>query len=373
MKKLINIWRLPLIIALVGSLLVGCGTKEMTNFEEPSNKENTENSLSIFDIQDGRLVRYSGEETEVSLPETVTEITSTAFRERKALIESVTIGKNVTYIAEDAFEGMADLAAVYVEEGNAHYSSSGDFLASKDGSTLFLFGTNTFNTAIFDYADTIAAQKFCENGFKIVFHDAVLHFSAPTDEENLTSNCALEKIEAFGNIIELHTNFKGDHAVAIQYLSDIVLVTDYTYGVGDTYIISKDGIWEQHTDENLSADNCNDPIISISIDTDGKLVFTCRPRKYVFTGGLGDLLVYSSGRDEVYSVEGTIYFDGKRPQYTVEHESVLSEKYTESQLKEEFDAMNSFYEQYDPLGKYETIDELFDKNKAKYGEFEFMG
>lgn len=372
MRKSNNVCKMLLIMTLVGNLLVGCGTEKNPNLEETGNKKDTENGLSVFDVQEGRLVNYFGEEIVVSLPETVSEVASNAFRDSKTKIESITVGKNVTHISEDAFEGMENLSAVKVAEGNTHYSSSGNFLASNDGSTLFMFGTEKFETAIFDFADAVGAQKFCEDGFKVVFGYAVLHFDDTTNGDFRTSNCSLERIEAFGKSLDLNTNFSGNHAVTIQYAEDSLLITDYTYGVGDTYIIAEEGIWEQHNDEVLSAENCNDPIVSVSVDADGKLIFSCKPRKYVFTGSIGDLLVYSSGRDEIYSIEGILYFDGKYPHYTIEKKTVLSENYTENQLNDEFEAMNSFYEQFNPQSKYETINELFDENMNKHGVFEWI-
>ena len=85
------------------------------------------------------------------------------------------------------------------------------------------------------------------------------------------------------------------------------------------------------------------------------------------------MLVYSSGRDEIYSMEGILYFDGKYPHYTIEKKTVLPENYTENQLNDEFKAMNSFYEPFNPQSKFETINDLFDENMNKHGVFEWIG
>lgn len=362
-----------LLMMIIGGLLSGCGTEKMPNHEESGNEKHVENSdLNVFDVQNGKLISYSGEETVVSLPESVLEITSDSFSSKKEDIKSLYIGENVMRIADDAFVGMINLASVKVADGNAYYSSTENFLVSNTGSTMFMFGNEKFDTSIFDYADTVGAQNFCEDGFKIVFGEAVLHFDGTTDKEPRTSICSLERIDVFGKSVDLNTNFEGNHAVTLQYADDCLLITDYTYGVGDTYIISEEGIWEQHNDEVLSAENCNDPIVTVSVDTDGSLIFLCKPRKYIFSGTIGDLLKYSCGKDELYSVEGALYFDGSYPQYSIEKNTTLSENYTDDQLKDEFDAINSSYEQFDSLIKYETIDELFVENKSKYGVFEWI-
>ena len=352
-------------------LLVSC-QKNQSHDGKNSDTSAGNDDLSVFDVQDGKLIGYSGEETVIALPESVSEITSDSFKNRKESIECIRIGENVTRIADDAFVGMTNLSSVEVADGNTCYSSSGSFLVSNTGSTMFMFGSEKFDTSIFDYADTVGGQSFCENGFKIAFGDAVLYFDSTTDEDLSTSTCPLEKIEVFGKSVKLDTSFQGNHVLTLQYADDCFLVTDYTYGVGDTYIISEKGVWEQHNDEILTPENCNDPIVAVSVDADGSLTFSCKPRKYIFTGSIGDLLVYSCGPDELYSVEGSLYFDGSYPRYSIEKKITLSEKYTGEQLSDEFDAMNSFYEQFDSTNKYETIDELFSKNKSEYGIFEWI-
>ena len=164
-------------------------------------------------------------------------------------------------------------------------------------------------------------------------------------------------------------SFLGDHAVNIRYFDSGILVTDYSYGVGDTYIITADGVWEQHTEANLGADNCNEPVISFSV-ADGRLEFVCRPRKYIGGGIGGDLLMYSTGRDEIYSVEGLVTLDGRTPKYTTVEVKRLNDTYTDDQLQAEFELLYDFIDgKYVPVSDYETLDSLFEKNKTKYGEF----
>lgn len=237
-----------------------------------------------------------------------------------------------------------------------------------DGSELILSGTDSFDTAVFDYADELG-MGFAEDGFSVIFRDAVLHFGEPVDDAVSTVACQLESIEAYDRTIELGMSFLGDHSVNIQYFDGGILVTDYSYGVGDTYIISADGVWEQHNEANLGADNCNEPVISFTV-ADGRLEFTCRPRKYINYGTAGDLLMYSAGRDEIYSVEGQAEFDGRSPSYTSAEVSLLSDVYTDDRLQAEFDVTYVAVDgKVEPIGNYETLDSLFDKNRAEYGEF----
>lgn len=237
-----------------------------------------------------------------------------------------------------------------------------------DGNELILSGTDSFDTAVFDFTDELGID-FAVNGFSVVFGDAVLYFGEPVDEAVSTSACQLESIEAYDRTIELEMSFLGDHSVNIQYFDGGILVTDYSYGVGDTYIISADGVWEQHNEANLGADNCNEPVISFSV-ADSRLEFVCRPRKYIGGGISGDLLMYSTGRDEIYSVEGLVVLDGCTPKYTTVEVKRLNDTYTDDQLQAEFELLYDFIDgKYVPVSDYETLDSLFEKNKTKYGEF----
>ena len=237
-----------------------------------------------------------------------------------------------------------------------------------DGKELILSDTDSFDTAVFDFADELGAD-FADNGFSVVFGDAVLYFGEPISGEGGAAARKLDSIEAYGQTVKLGMSFLGDHAVNIRYFDSGILVTDYSYGVGDTYIITADGVWEQHTEANLGADNCNEPVISFAVE-DGRLEFTCRPRKYINYGTAGDLLMYSAGRDEIYSVEGQAEFDGRSPSYTSAELSLLSDVYTDEQLQAEFDLTYIVVDgKVEPIGNYETLDSLFDKNRAEYGEF----
>ena len=237
-----------------------------------------------------------------------------------------------------------------------------------DGNELILSDTDSFDTAVFDFADELGAD-FAENGFSVVFGDAVLYFGEPISGEGGAAARKLDSIEAYGQTVKLGMSFLGDHAVNIRYFDSGILVTDYSYGLGDTYIITAAGVWEQHTEANLGADNCNEPVISFSV-AGGRLEFVCRPRKYIGGGIGGDLLMYSTGRDEIYSVEGQAEFDGRSPSYTSAEVSLLSDIYTDDQLQAEFKLLYDFIDgKYVPVSDYETLDSLFEKNKTKYGEF----
>ncbi len=75
-----------------------------------------------FEIRDGVLLKYSEEPgvTEVTIPDSVTEISSWAFKDCTNLT-SVTLGKGVS-IAKSAFNGIADNAIILTSDGSLDFN-----------------------------------------------------------------------------------------------------------------------------------------------------------------------------------------------------------------------------------------------------------
>ncbi len=81
----------------------------------------------------------------LSFPESLERIGSCAFGEgltttvenygQRAPVDSVVIGKNVSYVGRKAFDGLA-LSDIKVDEGNKRYRSDGGFLISSEGTLL---------------------------------------------------------------------------------------------------------------------------------------------------------------------------------------------------------------------------------------------
>ncbi len=351
---------------LVAELILACIILFSCN-----NKENVSQAeTDVYEISDGQLTAYHGNDTKLYLPEAVIKLSKISFQNSLSDIESIHIGRNVDSIALDTFVNMPLLSSVYADEANTFYVSDqyGKYLASRNGSMIFAIGAKSFDTEIFDFADSIDAERFCDGGFQVIVGKTVLYFSEPTELSTSTENCILERIDAYGQTLELSTNFSGDHAVSIENSDDFALITDLTRGIGDTYILSDSGIWEQHNTENLSDENYNDPIVRYYLDVDGILNFECRPRKYCFTGCGGDVLIYSTGSDELYCVEGTAEFTDSKPALTAVTKTSLGEHFTEKQLLAEF---QMFLSHNLSSSSIHSINELFEYNSGRFQSFEW--
>ena len=97
----------------------------------------------VTSIGDSAFLNCTGL-TSVVIPEGVTNISGRAFGACYGL-PSVTIPKSVTSIGEAAFSGC--LSNIYVDEGNASYSSVDGVLFNKDQTTLIAYPANRADTA----------------------------------------------------------------------------------------------------------------------------------------------------------------------------------------------------------------------------------
>ena len=98
---------MPLVTIRQGNLVYN---KSVEPYQEEISMGNENNR---FDIEDGVLKKYHGNESSVVIPEGVTEIGERAFEGCKALA-SVAIPEGVTEIGERAFEGCKALASVTI-------------------------------------------------------------------------------------------------------------------------------------------------------------------------------------------------------------------------------------------------------------------
>lgn len=87
-----------------------------------------------FVIQDGKLLAYTGDDAEVYIPETVTEITADAFKDNESAdgIIAVHISSSVKHIDETAFDGLDYIQTLEIDENNENYIFCDGVLMTSD-------------------------------------------------------------------------------------------------------------------------------------------------------------------------------------------------------------------------------------------------
>ena len=176
----------------------GCNIKEQKRNEEKRKAEEEQKRKEIEEktkndsvIENGILKKYSGSETNVIIPGTVTEIGEYAFYKCENLT-SIEIPNSVTIIGKCAFN-CKNLVEIIVHKENKHYLSDNGVLYTKDKKTLVCYpnGKSEKYFSIPTGVTTIGEYAFnkCKNLTSIEIPNSVITIGerAFYECENLTS------------------------------------------------------------------------------------------------------------------------------------------------------------------------------------------
>ncbi len=94
-----------------------------------------------FYIEDGVLLSYTGEETDVTLPESVKKVADFAFMDNDNAnkIEIVRLGASVETVEANAFAGLESLVDIIVAENNLSFLETNGLIMSSDGTILLKY------------------------------------------------------------------------------------------------------------------------------------------------------------------------------------------------------------------------------------------
>ena len=117
-----------------------------------------------FAIQNGKLIQYTGNSTDITIPSTVSSIDHYAFNNRVIRVELLS---GVTTITEYSFRNYRNIAEIVVASGNNYFSSIDGILYDKSGTKLILYPIGRTDTtySIPDGVLTIGKYAFkdCNN------------------------------------------------------------------------------------------------------------------------------------------------------------------------------------------------------------------
>ncbi len=94
-----------------------------------------------FYIQDGVLLRYTGTETDITVPDSVEAIADFSFLENanRQKIEIIRLGTNVQTVEANAFAGLENLVDLIIAENNLSFVRKDGLLLTSDGSILLRY------------------------------------------------------------------------------------------------------------------------------------------------------------------------------------------------------------------------------------------
>lgn len=332
-------------------------------------------SASDFVVENGILLSYTGNETEIFLPSGITKIAANCFSSAKNPdeITSITLNSEIKMIEQTAFSGLSALDKITVPEDNTNFHSNDGIISTADGK--FYFAPITYAkdpTAFFKLIETMnSAMSPDTKTAQISIGDAILtvDFQKSIIGSDTYTYMYMSALAAYGHEIKfdptaLHGGYPLNGNFEIDFIqTDTVFVMQMTVnGIGDKWLFCQDGVYEFY-DTIDSADYLNQPVISFETRSDGKIGYLKRPRKYIVTQTCeSDILNNCTSLDEICTEQGYISFSDKDIIYNAEKAYTVSEVFDIDKLFAEWKkiAANS-----PELSHIASLEELIEYNKSK--------
>jgi hypothetical protein len=146
-------------------------------------------NLKDFQIESGVLIKYSGEDLIVSIPDCVVELGGFCFED--TFVEEVVVSATVEKISDVAFNETPNLKRIVVDDANATYCSVDGCLYSKDKKRFILSPNRTDTLNIAEGCEVISPYAFFQRKVAgIVFPKTLKCF-----EHSAICNCYIDANE----------------------------------------------------------------------------------------------------------------------------------------------------------------------------------
>ena len=147
------------------------------------------NNMKDFEIEDGILIKYVGEDTTVIIPEGVVKVDKFAFEDSNVV--EIILPSTVEVISDVAFNETPNLQKIVVSEDNPTYSSFNGCLYTKDKKRFILSPNKMELLYILEGCEIISSYAFFQRKVgKIVFPKTLKRF-----EHSALCNCYIDADE----------------------------------------------------------------------------------------------------------------------------------------------------------------------------------
>ena len=172
------------------------------------------NNMKDFEIEDGILIKYVGEDTTVIIPEGVVKVDKFAFEDSNVV--EIILPSTVEAISDVAFNETPNLQKLVVSEDNPTYSSFDGCLYSKDKKRFILSPNRTDPLYIVEGCEIISSYAFFQRKVgEIVFPKTLKRF-----EHSALCNCYIDADE----LVILDIEFEGGEWFNATTLPPVVKV-----------------------------------------------------------------------------------------------------------------------------------------------------
>ena len=337
-------------------------------------EDTTAETVPGFVIENGTLLYYTGDDVEVTIPDSVTAIAQTAFSEATD-ISRLTIGSDVENIEPLALAPLIGKAEIQISPDNLYYEMIEGVVVRKDGTAIILdaIGTDAGHNADrrMGYVSDVMAKKGYSpkvedpNLFNVEF-EGLERMEVGNACIKVDEGLAVESVTVFGRTVDFEDGFlmvTGNRKFQAFEAQGGFVIASIGGGWGRTCLIFPEDCITVETPMKNAEDIYSCSVIRFYKEED-RICYQRMPKKFYNIQAEGGILEYCVSKDELFRETGTIALDDGEIDYLPQKKETVSDAVD---LKHEF-ALWCNTMRMNPSKI--TMDEYLQKNSQIYSRAE---
>ena len=301
-------------------------------------EDTTAETVPGFVIEDGTLLYYTGDDVEVTIPDSVTAIAQTAFSEATD-ISRLTIGSDVENIEPLALAPLVGKAEIQISLDNLYYEMIEGVVVRKDGTAIILdaIGTDAgrkVDARMGDVSDVMAKKGYSArfddpNRFEVGFEglERMEVGNACIKTKGVDGGLAVESVTVFGRTVNFEDGFlmvTGNRKFQAFEAQGGFVIASIGGGWGRTCLIFPEDCITVETPMKNGEDIYSCSVIRFSKEED-RICYERIPKKYDNIQAVGGILEYCVSKDELFRETGTIALDDGKIDYIPQKKETVSD------------------------------------------------
>ena len=298
-------------------------------------EDTTAETVPGFVIEDGALLYYTGDDAEVTIPDSVTAIAQTAFLEATD-ISRLTIGSNVENIEIFALAPLIGKAEIQISPDNLYYEMIEGVVVRKDGTAIILdaIGTDAGHNADrrMGYVSDVMAKKGYSpkvedpNLFNVEF-EGLERMEVGNACIKVDEGLAVESVTVFGRTVNFEDGFlmvTGNRKFQAFEAQGGFVIASIGGGWGRTCLIFPEDCITVETPMKNAEDIYSCSVIRFYKE-EGHICYQRMPKKFYNIQAEGGILEYCVSKDELFRETGTIALDDGEIDYLPQKKETVSD------------------------------------------------
>ena len=298
-------------------------------------EDTTAEAVPGFVIEDGALLYYTGDDAEVTIPDSVTAIAQTAFSEATG-ISRLTIGSNVENIEPLALAPLIGKAEIQISPDNLYYEMIEGVVVRKDGTAIILdaIGTDAGHNAdarLGDVSDVMAKKGYSpkveDPNLSNVEFEGLERMEVGNACIKVDEGLAVESVTVFGKTVDFEDGFlmvTGNRKFQAFDAQGGFVIASIGGGWGRTCLIFPEDCITVETPMKNAEDIYSCSVIRFYKE-EGHICYERIPEKYDNIQAVGGILEYCVSKDELFRETGTIALDDGKIDYIPQKKETVSD------------------------------------------------